>query len=60
VPSQGSALRSCATIASARAALGIGKVLNSESYFRLSEGKQDDRPATGVAEALELYVITIR
>lgn len=38
-------------------------MLSSESDFRLSEraeGKQDDRPATGVEEALELYVITTR
>jgi len=51
-------------IASAGAALGIGKVLSSESDSRVSErereSKQDDRPATGVAEALELSVITIR
>lgn len=50
-------------LASAGAALGIGKVLSSESDSRVSrerESKQDDRPATGVAEALELSVITIR
>lgn len=39
-------------------------MLSSESDSRVSErereSKQDDRPATGVAEALELSVITIR
>jgi hypothetical protein len=32
-----------ATIASAGAALGIGKVLSSESYFRLSERERESK-----------------